>query len=192
MLTIRRFDSPTPRRLPRLGLWLLLAFACVIAHGTESGIAARDLDLLAEPRGDARAVGKVAKDARFELLASERFWVHIAAGGQQGWVQRFYLSWGAAPAASPAPGRVLMESLGLATRQRQGSVTATLGVRGIDEEQLKLAQFNAAELQRLDALRVPRPVADGYALEGRLLARKLDYLADPAGADAKPRRAAAP
>ena len=158
---------------------MVLAYAA-LAWSADAGIAARDLELRAEPRNDARIVGKLQKDGRFELLKYEKFWAHIAAGNQQGWVMSFYLSMGAEPAASPSPGRVVAESLGLVTQRQGGQATAALGVRGIDEEQLKAARFDAEQLKKLESFFVTAPSATTFAREVQLSPATVEYLPAPA------------
>lgn len=161
-----------------ISVLMLLSFAA-LAWSAETGIAARDLDLRADPRNDAKIVGKLQKDGRFELLKYEKFWAQVSAGNRQGWVMSFYLSMGAEPAANPSPGRVVAESLGLVTRRQGGQATAVLGIRGIDEEQLKAARFNAEELKKLESFLVTRPTATVFAREIPLGPVKVDYLRAP-------------
>jgi len=158
---------------------LVAWFLAGIAMAAETGIAARDLDLLAEPRNDARVIGKLPKNGKFELLKSERFWVQVSTGTHQGWVLAFYLSMREAPPASPSPGRVVAESLGLATQRQGGQATAALGIRGIDEEGLKAAQFNAEELKKLESFLVTGPAAASFAQEVNLAPKKVEYLSAP-------------
>ena len=66
------------------------------------------------------------------------------------------------------------------TRKRIGALHQALGVRGLDEEQLKSAQFNEPELKRLEALGVARAEGEAFARRGQLQPQKVDYLAPPA------------
>lgn len=165
--------------ITRLVAFLMPLSFAALAWSADTGIAARDLELRAEPRNDARIVGKLQKDGRFELLKYEKFWAQVSAGNQQGWVMSFYLSMGAEPAANPSPGRVVAESLGLATQRQGGQATAALGIRGIDEEQLKAARFNAEELKRLESFLVTRPTATTFAREIPLAPVGVEYLPAP-------------
>ncbi len=170
------FSSDMIGRL--IAILMLLSFAAP-ARSADTGIAARDLDLRAEPRNDARIVGKLQKDGRFELVKYEKFWAQVSAGNQQGWVMSFYLSMGAEPQANPSPGRVVAESLGLATQRQGGQATAALGIRGIDEEQLKAARFDAEELKKLESFLVTGPAAATFAGEIPLGPVKVEYLPAP-------------
>jgi len=176
--------APGGARMVGARLWVLLILALAgVRASAESGTATRELTLYEEPRAEAKAVGKLAKDAKFEQVKRERFWVLVSSAGpsgsQQGWVQSFYLTWADTPTGNaPSASRGLAEIVGLGAR-RNGNVTATLGVRGLEEEQLKSARFNAEELNKLESYGVAAPVAARFAAEVPLDALKLDYLAPP-------------
>jgi hypothetical protein len=146
------------------------------ASASETGHTTRDLEMRAEPKAGAAVVGSLAKGARFELLKRQMSWAQVSAEGKQGWVLFFYLLAGEAP--KPAGGAAFAEAWTLGTqRAAQGDrVTATLGVRGIDEEQLRSARFNAEELKRLEAYAVPAQAGESFAQEVALSRRNVSYL----------------
>jgi hypothetical protein len=55
-------------------------------------------------------------------------------------------------------------------------VVATTGIRGLDEEQLKAAKFDAAELKKAESFATTRAQARTFAADGRLMPRKVEYL----------------
>jgi hypothetical protein len=171
------------RPLCRTGFIVAALLLAARAVAGETGSAARDLNLLEEPRPEARVVGKLAKDGRFELVRRERFWSLVSASGpntQQGWVQSFYLTWGEAASGNGGTASRGLAEIVTFGAKRNGNVTATLGVRGLDEEQLKSAQFNAEELKRLEGYGAAPATATRFAGEIPLQAQKLDYLPAPA------------
>jgi SH3 domain-containing protein len=158
-----------------------LALPVLCAAG-EAGHATRDLDVLAEPRLDAKVIWKLPKDAALELLQRQNAWAEISSGGQRGWVLFFSLGIGQAPKQNV--GKELGGIVGLATNQNRGQVTATIGVRGITEEQLKGAKFNEQELRKLESLAVPPAAANSYASQAGLKSREVRYLPAPASESA--------
>ena len=166
----------TPKHL--LALLLLLPLMAIAA---ETGTAARDLNLLEEPRHDAKVVGKLAKDGRFEVIKRDKFWALIAVGAQQGWVLPFYLSFGEASQGNGSTvGRGLAEIVTLGAKPRDNNqVVATIGIRGISEEDLKSAKFNAEELKTLEGYSVAAPIAAGFAQAEQLAPLQVDYLPAP-------------
>ena len=155
--------------------WLGMVTFLLVASTAiaESGIAARDLDLRAEPRNDARVVGKLIKDAKFEVLKHQKPWAQVSTGEQQGWVLFFYLGWAEAPAPAPVSSRNFSSIFSFGAQRQQ--TTAVLGIRGLDEEELKSARFNADEMNRLESFAVNSGTAGEFAREGQLAPRRLDY-----------------
>jgi hypothetical protein len=149
-----------------------LSFA---ASAAEPGYMSREVELRAEPTGGAPVVGRIAKGEKLEILAEQRAWSQVRAGGQSGWALSFYVMKGQ-PAPERRVGRRLGELFSLGT-ERRAETTATIGIRGLDEEELKAAQFNEPELKRLETLGVPRAEGEAFAKRGQLAPQKVDYLA---------------
>ena len=158
---------------------LLLAAALLPAAAlAEPGYATRELELRAQPVAGAPVTGKVEKGARFEIIGEQKAWSQVKAGAASGWTLSFYVMKGA-PAGEAGLGQRLSEVVSLGT-ERRSETTATIGVRGLDEEQLKGAQFNEPELKRLEAQRLPKEEGERFARRGQLAPQKVDYLAPPA------------
>jgi hypothetical protein len=156
----------------------LLVFLPLAAAAGEAGYTSRDVELRAEPAGGAAVVGKLAKGDKLEILAEQRAWSQVKAGNATGWTLSFYVMKGE-PAPERRMGRRLGELFSLGT-ERRAETSATIGIRGLDEEQLKSAQYNEQELKRMEALAVPRAEGDAFAKRGQLAPQKVDYLAPPA------------
>lgn len=158
---------------------VLAAFAAApLAALAEPGYASRDVELKAEPAGTARVVGTLQKGAKFEIVGEKGAWSQVKAEGLSGWTLSFYVMKGE-PAAQVSLGQRLGEVWTLGT-ERRAETSATLGVRGLDEDQLRAAQFNAQELRRLEALAVAAPEGEAFARKAALVPLKVDYLAPPA------------
>lgn len=160
-------------------LFLLVMLLPVPVIAAETAVAARDQNMLAEPNSEAKVVGKLVKNDKFEVLKRDKSWALVSTGSQQGWILIFYLSWGEAPASKPDPMKEVAASLGLISRKQEGQVTAVLGIRGIDEETLKAAKFNGDELKKMESFLVPKEAATLFASEGMLTPLKVEYLPAP-------------
>ncbi len=161
-----------------LRLLAFLLLAPVAALAAEPGYATRDLELRAEPVSGAPVTGKVEKGGKFQIVAERKAWSQVSANGATGWTLSFYVMRGE-PAPPQRAGRRLSELFSMGT-ERRAETTATIGIRGLDEEELKAAQFNDQELKRLEALGVPKSEGDAFAKRGRLEPQKVDYLSPPA------------
>jgi Bacterial SH3 domain len=137
----------------------------------------RDSVLRAEPRADSAAVTNLARGATGEAVARQGAWVQIKSGAATGWLYSFNVRFGAVEGAGGAgSGSVLGRLFG--PRERV-SVTSTIGIRGLDEEDLKQARFDGSQLQALDGFAATREQAEAHAGSAGLSASRIEYLAQP-------------
>lgn len=147
-----------------------------------SGSMIRDDQLRAAASTTAAVTAQVPRGASVEVLARQGGWVQIRVSGRTGWVRM--LSVRSTEAAQRDVGGELAGVIGMGTRQADtGRVVSVAGVRGLNEQDLKAARFNAQELERLDRYVVSRAEAQSFAREGGLAARSIDYLPAPAQAN---------
>ncbi len=156
-----------------------LLLAAPAAHAGESGAAVKADELKAEPFRDAKTVGKLAPGDKVEILKKDGGWLRVKSARGSGWVRMLSIRRGEAHKASA--GGEIAGLAGLASgRAGTGRVVATTGIRGLNEEELKAAKFNEAELKLAESSLTSRAEAKKFAARGKLSARKLDYLPDPA------------
>lgn len=143
------------------------------APGTP-GVMLRDDVLRAEPRATAASVLALGKGSKVRVLAGDGGWTQVYAAGKTGWVR--ILSLKSDLAATPDLG-ALVEVGG--RQADSGRVVAVAGARGLDEIQLKSAQYNADELAILDAFAASRADAEHFARTAGLAGRAMPYLPKP-------------
>lgn len=178
-LMLRRVTGTACRRW--LAACLLVAFAQAVP--AEPVTIERDSVVRAEPRTDAAAVANFAKGASGEALARQGAWVQVRTATATGWLYSFNVRFGAAP-ASATEGSGAGSVLGRVFAPRQKvNVTATIGIRGLDEEDLKQARFDGGQLQALDGFAASREQGETHAQGAGLQATRVDYLSQPAAAD---------
>lgn len=139
----------------------------------------RDSVLRAEPRTDAAAVGNLAKGASGDAVARQGAWVQVKSGALVGWLYSFNVRFGAvAGAADSAGGGSVLGRL-FGPRQRV-NVTATIGIRGLDEEDLKQARFDGGQIQVLDGFAATADQSAAHATDAGLAASRIDYFTESA------------
>jgi hypothetical protein len=158
------------------------AFAMLLALplsavGAEAGYTSRELQLKAEPATGAAVLATLPKGAKVEILGERKAWSKVRSGPATGWALSFYVMRGE-PAGEVGLGRRLSEAWSLGT-ERRAETSATIGVRGLDEEELRSAQFDAGELERLEALPPPKDDVERFAKQGGLVPQDVQYLAAP-------------
>lgn len=186
-------------------IWSLIALAALFAGGTafaaERGLVLRAGDLLAQPFIDAAKSGPIAANQPVTVLARRGAWVQVDAGdGRTGWVRALNLR--LQGAGTPAPqvaaaapgqqrgasgqgrgnGRANLNALtnpAAALRSGSSGRTVTTGVKGLDEEDIKNASPDYAQVQELALLGVDPADGQAMATEANLKENKVNYL--PAG-----------
>lgn len=123
----------------------------------------------------AASVGQVGKGDSVEVLARQGGWTQIRYSGMTGWVRILSVK-----VAGDSTGGSALGLLELGTSRRDPSrVVAVAGVRGLNEEELRGARFNASELLRLDQYLSSRNDAEQFARVAGLRARDVAYIDPP-------------
>lgn len=157
-----------------LGAFLFMAWPAWSASGTMI----REDQLRAAASATAAVTAQVPRGASVEVLARRGGWIQIRVFGRTGWVRM--LSVRTTDSTQRDVGGELAGVIGMGTRQADPSrVVSVAGVRGLSEQELKAARFDAQELERLDRYAVSRAEAQVFAREGGLNARRVDYLPAP-------------
>ena len=147
-----------------LGLGALPALAA-------SGSLIKNETLKSSPSSNAASVASLSKGSTVEVLARQGGWTQIRAGSRTGWVRILSVR-----TTSSGAG---VGDLAAITAQRDRQVVAVAGLRGLNEEELKVAKFNANELLWLDRYQANQAAASSFARAGNLVAKRVEYLPKP-------------
>ena len=168
------------RSMAVLLVTFLLAVGTTLA--AETGTALKADDLKAEPFRDAKKVGSLTTGDSVEILKKEGGWFQVKSAKGSGWVRMLSVRRGEARKGSGDAAGIL----GLASgRAGTGSVVATTGIRGLSEEELKAAKYDEKELRKAESFAATEAEARRFAAEGKLVARKVEYLSAPEAAKGK-------
>lgn len=152
----------------------MLLVQSVIA--VETGSAIKADEIRKEPFSDAKILGKLNSGDKVSIVKKDGGWLNVKSNKGNGWVRMLSIRRGA---ANKEKGSV--ESLKRLTSGRTGTgkVVATTGIRGLDEEELKAAKFDAMELRLAESYSTSREEAQNFAKQGKLKPLSLDYLPVP-------------
>jgi hypothetical protein len=153
------------------GLLALLAWPAWSAQGTMI----RDERLLATPSASGASVASVSKGSTVEVLARQGGWTQIRSGNRSGWVRILSVR---TTVTSTGVGDIAA----LGSKREGAQVVAVAGLRGLTEDELKGAKFNAQELARMESYRVDQNEALQFARAANLASRKMTYLPAPQAA----------
>ncbi|KVW94407.1 hypothetical protein ABW22_13285 [Thiobacillus denitrificans] len=140
------------------------------------GTVLRNEKLYSQPSASAKVAGTVAKGASVGILAKQGGWLRVTSGKTTGWIRLLSVRAGAGGLGGTRVGDVVGAAT---TRSDPSRVVAVAGLRGLNDEDLKRAQFNADELARLDALSVMAAQARSFARQSGLAAVNVAELPKP-------------
>ena len=159
-----------PVSLLAIGLLLLPA-----AYAAENGALIKADELKVEPFRDAKTVTSLAIGDSVDILSKKGGWLKVKSAKGSGWVRMLSIRRNAARNDNSA--KELAGLAGLASgRSGTGRIIAATGIRGLNEEQLKAAAFNEEEIKLAESFQTSRTEAKKFASQGKLVARKMDYL----------------
>jgi hypothetical protein len=152
----------------------VLHFAASGLAFAEPVVVERDSALLSEPRNDATVVANLKSGVAGDATVKKGAWVNVKTAAGTGWILSFNLRYGAAAAGGSGPDASTISRLA-APRQKL-NVTSTIGVRGIESEDLKQAQFSASEMKQFEQYHTTAAQAKSTASASGLRAVSVDYL----------------
>jgi hypothetical protein len=152
---------------------LPLLFLPLLAHA-EPATLARASALKAQPATDAATVTELAADAAVDAGERSGGWVRVRTpAGAEGWVKMLALRYGGAGGAKRGDSG-LAQAVNVA-RSGSSGTQVTTGVRGLDENDLKTARPNPAELKKLQGYAESKHASSNFAEGGKLKAQRVEY-----------------
>ncbi len=142
----------------------------------ESGVALKPADIRPEPFRDAVPTGSLEPGDEVDILDRAGGWYRVNVDDNSGWVRMLSIRRGKPRTAALDVEGILSLASG---RAGTGHVVATTGIRGLSEEDLKMAEFDEMDLEALESFVVTPTQARDFAAKGNLVARKFDSLPVP-------------
>lgn len=167
------------RRFVAILLSAILLCQVTSAEAAEKGLMLRAGDLLAQPFIDAAKSGPLTANQPVTILQRRGAWANVdAGGGKTGWVRVLNLRLEPGPAGAARPGGARPTGGNPMSLLQTGSSgrTVTTGVKGMDEEDIRNATPDEAELELLGTLAVSADDARATATKAQLKENTVDYL----------------
>jgi hypothetical protein len=133
----------------------------------------RDSALYAEPRLESAQVTQLKQGASGEVIGKQGAWLNLKTPGGSGWLFSFNVRFQSQKAEGGDGGSALGRVF---APRRNVNVTSTIGVRGLDEQDLKQASFNAGQMKLLDDYAASKQAAEESARAAGLAPEKVEYL----------------
>jgi hypothetical protein len=103
--------------------------------------------MYSEPNPTSSKVGELKEGSSAEVTARQGAFVNVKSGAASGWIFAFNVNFGSSGAAASSASR------------KPPAASATIGIRGLDKEDMKNAQFDGKQLESLDAFSGDKPSA---------------------------------
>jgi hypothetical protein len=135
----------------------------------------RDTPIYAEARADSRIAAQLKQGAVGEVIGQAGAWLQLRTPAATGWLFSFNVRYQSAAGSGTAGGAA--ETLGRIAGPRQNvNVTAVIGIRGLDEEDLRQARFDAAQVQLLEQYAATREQAEAAASDRGLAPVRVEFV----------------
>ena len=157
--------------LPSLlvALLTLVSGACL----AEPAVVEQDSTLHSKPDANAPVVAKLKRGTQGDATTRQGAWVNLKTSAGVGWILSFNLRVGAASGDAGVDASTISR---FAAPRQKLNVTSTIGVRGIEKEDLQKAQFDAQQIALLEKYRVTDASAKAGAAASGLRASEIAYL----------------
>jgi hypothetical protein len=154
--------------------WAFLVFLLAAASAAAQQVTLeRESPLYAEPRLESSQVAQLQRGATGEVISRQGGWLNIKTAAGTGWLFSFNVKFPAQRADGGASGGA---GLGRVFGSNRPSVTSTIGIRGLEEEDLKQASFNGGQMKLLDSFVASKQAAEASARAKDLAPARVDYL----------------
>ncbi|WP_196140881.1 SH3 domain-containing protein [Aliikangiella sp. G2MR2-5] len=159
------------RKIASLVAFSVLFFTSLMLQAAPA-ILVLDTKVKSSPDFNANDVTTLKKDSVVEIIKRERGWYQINASEKvNGWVTLLQVRF--APVEQAASGSTLSKLVNL--RKGHSSVTATTGVRGIGEQDLKHSKGNFDALEAASNYYISPAKATNFAKKAKLASTAIAY-----------------
>lgn len=154
---------------------LLLCMSAASAWASP-GTVLRNERLFSQPSSGSSVAANVAKGTSVNILSKQGGWLRVTAGRTTGWIRLLSVRAGEGGVGGAGVGDVFGAAT---TRSDPSRVVAVAGLRGLNDEDLKQAKFNADELARLGAWEVNAAQTRSFASQSGLASVNVPSLPEP-------------
>ncbi|MBT9568902.1 MAG: SH3 domain-containing protein [Thiobacillus sp.] len=155
---------------------VLLLFLSTASAWASPGTVLRNDRLYTQPSSGSRVAATVTKGNSVDIVSKQGGWLRVTSGRTTGWIRLLSVRAGSGGARGTGVGDVFGAAT---TRSDPSRVVAVAGLRGLNDEDLKLAKFNAEEMARLEAIEVTASQAQSFARRSGLASVNVPSLPDP-------------
>lgn len=166
------------RKLLAIALFFLPLMATATALMT--GVVFIDINLVDSPSHDGKTIESLAADSAITVEQRQGSWTKVATAENTGWVPTLTIR------IKSVTERADIKDAAVEMKEKfegeeKTEVVATMGIRGIDEENLKQAKFNKKQLALLESYHASEQQVTAFSQSGELVVKKVVYLGEEQG-----------
>lgn len=162
-----------PSFVPASVLLLCLSTASAWAS---PGTVLRNDRIFTQPSSGSRVAATVTKGSSVNILSKQGGWLRVTSGRTTGWIRLLSVRAGDGGRRGSGVGDVFGAAT---TRSDPSRVVAVAGLRGLNDEDLKMAKFSPEEMARLEAADVTAAQTQSFARQSGLASVNVPSLPDP-------------
>ena len=152
---------------------LLLVLLAAPANAEQTTHTVRNTEIKQQPFSDAPTVAVLNANTSVSIVSRQGGWVRISSKSAKGWVRMLSLR---SSGYTTKRGDSGLQSLFNIGRTGSSGFTVATGVRGLSEEDLKNAQPDQREFEKLKIYAVNKAKAEKFARDAKLKTQKIEYL----------------
>jgi dGTP triphosphohydrolase len=145
-----------------------------------TGVVFIDIKLLDKPSYEGKVIANLAADAAITVEQRQGSWTKVTTAENTGWVPTLTIRIKSVIKQTDIEASTdeMKEKL---DGENKTEVVATMGIRGLDEEELKQAKFNKKQLALLESYHANEQQISKFSQAGKLIPKKVVYLGEEQG-----------
>lgn len=160
-------------------IYLMVIATALPVWAEEAGSTVVSTALRSEPKATSQEVATVAAETSVIINERKGSWFNVSlkdTPATTGWLRMFDVKMQSGSSGSKSGGKSLASVFGgLFGGKSDAGAQSTIGIRGLDEEDLKSAQPNPAELQKMERYKSSKQNARKLAEAANLREQNVDY-----------------
>jgi hypothetical protein len=163
-------------------LAIILLFTLPISYAAVvmTGVVFLDVKLLDKPSYEAQTIENLVADSAITVEQRQGSWTKVSTAENAGWVPTLTIRIKSFTKHEDIKAAAI-EVKDKVSSEDQTEVVATMGIRGLDEENLKQAKFNKKQLALLESYHATKQQVEKFSQAGKLIPKKIVYLDEEQG-----------
>jgi hypothetical protein len=159
-------------------LFVLFTPLSIQASPLIKGVVFIGIELHDSPSDDSKVLGSLEADSPIEVKIRKGRWSKVESEtGATGWIHTMFIR--VLSITKQDNGQKTMDIINNKHQSRPTPLVAAAGIRGLDEESLKVAELDLKQLALLEGYSAKKSKVDSFAKSGKLKSKALPFDGEP-------------